>query len=452
MNQPHQTIAALSTPSGRAAIALIRLSGPDALLIARRLFTSGSPDPPPARRSVLGSIHGREGGQEIDTGCLTYYPAGRSYTGEDLVELTCHGNPVVVERILEELLAAGARPASPGEFTYRAVVNGRMDLAQAEGVRDFIEAATRGAAEAALGQLRGALSSRVEQIKDALVEAICRAEASIEFAEEPDVAASEGNLAARLAGIRTDVEELLRSYRQGRLLREGARVVIAGRTNAGKSSLFNALLDTERAIVSDRPGTTRDFLSERIDLAGVPVTLIDTAGLGDEADPLEREGMARTRAQAQQADVVVLLCPCDEPLQEADERLMAELQGRALLAAGKIDRPSLEWASEPRVGARVSSVTREGLAPLREAIGRRLGVDEQPSGRRLLVTSARHHAALADCAARLAAAGSRLAEGLTEEVVVVELHAALASLGDITAPVSPETIYDRIFSTFCIGK
>jgi tRNA modification GTPase len=452
MRSPDDTIVALSTPAGRGAIALVRLSGPDALACALRVFRprrAGATAQ--AARATLGVLLSHEG-EPIDSGYLTFFPQGRSYTGQDVVELTCHGGPVVVEALLEALGWAGARPADPGEFTYRAVLSGRMDLPQAEAVRDLIESSTRTAAAVAARQLRGDLSGRLSDFRQSLVEVICRAEAAVEFAEEPDVQAAAMDLAAALIAPRRWLREFLGTYRQGRLLREGATVALAGRPNAGKSSLFNCLLESRRAIVSPEPGTTRDFLTERLDLEGIPVTLVDTAGLREASAHVERLGVERSREWLERADLVLLLCPVDEPLHDDDVRATRTRGERALLVASKSDRPRSGWTASHPPDAEVSAVTGEGVIALRSLIrGRLIGEAPLPSDS-ILLTHARHHAALDQCGAALDRAAAALQSGLTEEVALTDLHAALRHLSEITAPVSREEIHDRIFSTFCIGK
>lgn len=452
MHAPDTTIVALSTPPGRGAIALVRLSGPGALACARAVFEPrGNALIEPAR-ARLGAIRARDRSEPIDTGYLTYFPSGRSYTGEEVVELSCHGSPVVVERILSELMAAGAVAASPGEFTYRAVLSGRLDLAQAEGIRDLIEAATPAAARVAAGQARGDLSRRVESLRDELVEVISRAEARIEFAEEPDVAAGPGDLADGVDRLAGDLDRLLLGYRTGRLLRDGARVVLAGRPNAGKSSLFNRLLGQERAIVAPDPGTTRDFISERIDLQGIPVTLVDTAGLRDDVEGVEREGVARARGWLDRADLILLLCSCEDEPDAADRATLHGAGERGLLVASKSDLLNGSFPSWTREARAVSSATGDGVASLRETIFRSLARADRLSSDETLVTDARHHEALRSCRDALVRARGAIADGMSEEVPLADLYDALERLGEITGRVTREAIYDRIFSTFCIGK
>lgn len=453
MRPPDDTIVALSTPSGRGAIALLRLSGPDAVTCARGVFRPRKPghaiEP---LHATLGEFVAEEGEDPIDTGYMTFFPPGRSYTGQEVVELTCHASPVVVQMLLEALARAGARPADAGEFTYRAVLNGRMDLPQAEAVHDLIESGTRSAAGVAARQLRGELSARLDQFKETLVEIICRAEAAVEFAEEPDVQAGAFDLSGSLGPAKTWLRAFLATYRQGRLLREGASVVLAGRPNAGKSSLFNHLLKASRAIVAREPGTTRDFLAERVDLGGIPVTLVDTAGLRETASNVERLGVERSQEWMERADLVLLLCPVDETLQGDEARVIEALGDRGALVGSKADLPWASWINERRPPAVVSSVTGEGVLALRALIVSRLIDAPVLSSGGIVLTNARHHAALEACAQALDRASAALAAGMTEEIALADLHAALRHLSDITDPVSRDDIHDRLFSTFCIGK
>ncbi len=453
MHPPEETIVALSTPPGRGAIGMIRLSGPDALSIVRRVLRLRVNTRIEPSKTVLVTIRARDGAGDIDTGCLTYQAAGRSYTGEDVVELTCHGNPIIVERILGELIGSGAKPAQRGEFTYRAVLNGRLDLAQAEGVADLIAAPTEQAARAAREQVRGELSRRIETLREALLDAIGRAEAAIEFGEEPDVASADCTLDGRIAALAGQVEAFVATYRHGRLLREGATVVLAGRPNAGKSTLFNRLLRTERAIVDEKPGTTRDFLSERIDLDGIPVTLIDTAGLTANATGVEREGVQRSRQQIERGDLVLLLCPRGESLNEADRHLLAA-GSKALVLTSKSDLGGGNGNSSPagHEALSVSAQTGAGLFELRRLIFAALTEAPALAERELLLTNARHHEALVACRDRLRCARASLASGATEEIALVDLYAGLKHLEEITGAVSMDAIYERIFSTFCVGK
>ncbi|HET9481348.1 MAG TPA: tRNA uridine-5-carboxymethylaminomethyl(34) synthesis GTPase MnmE [Candidatus Polarisedimenticolia bacterium] len=456
---PEETIVALSTPPGRAGIAVIRISGPDALACARAVFRMRANARIEPHRAVLGRFVGELDSsglaEEIDTGYLTWHPEGLSFTGQEIAELSCHSSPPVIERLLAALLAAGAKAAGPGEFTYRAVLSGRLDLVQAEGIRDLIDAETSAAARLARERIRGDLSRRLGAIGEELVEVISRAEASLEFAEEPDASGAGDALPEQIRTLERQVRSFVASYRRGRLMRDGATVALAGRVNAGKSSLFNRLLGAERAIVSEQPGTTRDFVSEKVDLDGFAVTFIDTAGLSDRAAGIESEGVRRSEDWIGRADLVVVLVASDRQPDAADRRLLDSCAGRSLAVASKSDLSPSAGCASPRNGTLflpVSARTGRGVDELRSEIRRTLCGGGAPSMNEVLITDARHHEALRRCGARLTRAVEALSSGATEEIALVDLYAALNHLGEITGAVTQDDIYARIFSTFCIGK
>jgi tRNA modification GTPase len=432
------TICALATSALSGGVGIVRLSGPNALPIALRLtHRRTAPEP---RRLVYTRFF--DGDRALDDGLFVSMPAPRSYTGDDTVELHAHGGTANLSRLLRVLVSAGARPAEPGEFTLRAFLNGRIDLAQAEAVIDVVEAPTETALDVAQNQLRGGLSSVVRAHRDALLDVHAALEVQIDFSDDDLGEALDARHTQALDEAVIALDALASSWARGRVLRSGARVLLAGAPNAGKSSLFNALLRQHRAIVTPVPGTTRDFLEERVDLGGVPIVLIDSAGLRDgAADAVEAEGMARTRTLAQQADLVLWLDDPTTPEASGPESL--GLTGKGVLRL----RTKADLADGD-----VSAVTGAGLAALEDQLRARLlgAAPEHSTG--VVVTNARHHSALsaAGSAARQAAEASR--RGLPPELVVIDVAEAVYQLGLVVGASTTEDMLDRIFSRFCIGK
>ncbi|MCS6816441.1 MAG: tRNA uridine-5-carboxymethylaminomethyl(34) synthesis GTPase MnmE [Blastocatellia bacterium] len=460
MYPSEDTIAAISTPPGRSGIGVIRLSGPAAREIARMIFhpKSESADLSP-RRATFGEIRDPHTGDLVDEAIVTFFPGPHSYTGEDLVELSCHGSPVVLRRVLELVLERGARAAGPGEFTLRAFLNGRLDLVQAEAIRDLIEAQTITQARVALRQMQGSLSRRLHPIRQALVDAIVQMETAVEFVEDDVMTESRSALMARLEGAIAELDAIAAQYRTGRIVREGIHVAIVGKPNVGKSSLFNRLLERERAIVTEIPGTTRDMLIETASIAGVPVHLVDTAGLREASDRVERLGIERSRQAIADADLVLVVLDGSQPL-DADDRAVLEATASVprLIAINKCDLPErLDPQSVRALEAtaplcRVSALTGQRLDELRQRILEIItsGSAFQPED--VILTNARHHRLIVAACERLREAHRALEEGYSEEVALVGLHDALRHLGEITGEVTIEDILDQIFSTFCIGK
>lgn len=444
-----RTLAAVATPDGRGAIGALRLSGPDAHLRALALFR---PRRPGARvvaggRPVFGSLLDAAG-RSIDHGFLVLFPPSSSYTGEPSAELWSHGSPPVLRALLDAAVELGCALAGPGEFSYRAVRHGRLDLSRAEAVRDLVAARTAYQARVALAQAEGRLSARLRPIRERLLDLVARSEAALEFVEESDVHLPERHLRDGLETLREEATSLLRSYRTGRLVREGATVALTGVPNVGKSSLFNALLARERAIVSPAPGTTRDTLEESIELGGIPVRIVDTAGLRDDADPVEREGVRRARAAAAAADLVVLVLDATRPPEALERRALAE-GSAGVVVANK--RDLVPGAPElPPSALAVSARTGEGLDALRERLREALAGAAPPEDP--LVTDARHAEAIRSTVAALDRAAAAIEGGLSEECAIEDLREAQAALGEIVGEVAHEALYDRIFSTFCIGK
>lgn len=444
------TIVALSTPRGRGALAVIRLSGPDALAIAKEMSGIDEIDP---RRATL--THLTRHDQILDQVLLTCFPAPHSLTGEDVLEISCHGSPAVVRSIVDATLELGAVLAGPGEFTLRAVSNGKINLAQAEAIRDLIAAQTDAAVKQASRQLNGELSNALGPFKEKLVEVIVLLESALEFVEDDIPTPRAVEIDRDLETVSAGVEKLKQSYSAGRLLQEGIRVTITGRPNVGKSSLFNGLMERERAIVTDIPGTTRDTLSEAIDLEGIPVILTDTAGLRETTDGIETLGIERTRRAMGDSDLVLLVLDGSVDLGPPDQELINQTaETRRLIVMNKSDLPSFNSAAccvEEVQAINVSARTGEGLDALRAAILSSLnsnGVDEGS----LLITNARHFDLLCNTQREIEVARTALRDRHSEELVLAPLHNALRFLGQITGETTTEDILSEIFATFCIGK
>ncbi len=452
------TIAAISTPIGEAGIGIVRLSGPAAQTIARRLFRPHRPHPAwQSHRLYLGHLVDPQG-EIIDEVLLSFMRAPHTYTREDVVEINCHSGYGVLRRILDLALVQGARLARPGEFTLRAFLSGRLDLTQAEAVLEVIHSRTETNLKVAAAHLHGALGHRIGQVRQDLLDLLARVEAALDFPEE----AGELPTAPIRAGLEAQagaLEALDATYEAGRLLKEGLLAVIAGRPNVGKSSLLNRLLDLERAIVTEIPGTTRDLIEESITLGGVVVRFSDTAGLRPAQDRVEELGIARTRERLRQADLVLYLVEAGSPLTAEDDAALAALAGRpGLLVLNKIDLvPDLPDAAFPQFEAwprlAISAKTGQGLAALNQAIvDQALGGGLKVQGE--MITQARHHRHLAqglDCLGR----ARELLDGGQEtpwELVALELAAAIRELGEITGEEVGEAILDRIFGQFCLGK
>ena len=444
------TIVALSTPRGRGALAVIRLSGPDAITIAKKM---GGVDFEP-RHATLTRLLRPSNSELLDQVLLTCFPAPHSLTGEDVVEISCHGSPAVVRSIIDTTLELGAVLAGPGEFTLRAVSNGKINLAQAEAIRDLIAAQTDAAVKQASRQLNGELSVAIAPFKEKLVEVIVLLESALEFVEDDLPAFRIDEIDKELALVGTGVEKLSRSYKTGRLLQEGIRVTITGRPNVGKSSLFNSLVERERAIVTDIPGTTRDTLTEAIDLDGIPVILTDTAGLRETTDGIETLGIERTRRAMSDSDLVLVVLDGSTQPGPPDRDLLDQTSNaRRLVVVNKCDLPafSTECCADGLQAINVSAKTGDGLAELRAAILATVSSDGVDDGG-LLITNARHYDLLCGALREVESARAALRDRHSEEVVLVPLHNALRMLGQITGETTTEDILSEIFATFCIGK
>jgi tRNA modification GTPase len=545
----NETIVAVSTPPGRGGIGIVRLSGPRAAAMAEALVRLHHPLKHATARfaEIYASSRPQPGEQsqgleaapaKLDEAMVTYFAAPRSYTGEDLVEIAAHGSPVVLEMLVRMALAQGARLARPGEFTERAFLSGRIDLTQAEAVRDLIEAQTLYQARVAAEQMGGALSRRVQPVKQQLVELIALLEAGIDFAEDDVEVTPNTEIVTRIDTISPGLAQLVRSFERGRLVHSGLTLAIVGRPNVGKSSLFNRLVERERAIVTAIPGTTRDLVTERVSLGGIPLELVDTAGLRESADEAESIGIQKSREALADADLVMLVVDGTLPLSHEEEALSASLSGRrallvrnkcdlALAAAGNgagnriengsaaygtdnvsnkdgiTDRECVEDDAPPAQGAaefgtetitdvdrraepgaparlddgeqhhqpvqspnqapdqapdqtalhsvRTSAITGQGIAELREAL---LALVSAPgSGSETgMLTSLRHHEAVAGAVAGLAKARAAALHRIPHEMVLLDLYEALRQLDSLTGETTADDILNRIFSTFCIGK
>ena len=441
------TIVAIATPPGRGGIGVVRVSGPDALRIASALGGRAAFEP---RRATLARI---SAGSTHDQAIIITFPAPASYTGEDVVEISAHGSPVLLNAIVEAAMRAGARLAEPGEFTLRAYLHGRMDLAQAEAVQDLVQAVTPLQARTAFDQLDGTLTLRIQAIDTALFDLTARLEASLDFPGEGYHFVEPGQAASETAGIITMVDALLRDARSGRLVREGAQVVILGRPNAGKSTLFNALAGAGRAIVTDIAGTTRDLLTERVEILGLAVTLVDTAGLRHTTEnAIEAEGVSRARRAAQAAQLALVVLDGSAPLEPDDRELLASIPERdRLIIVSKIDLPSA-WAIEDAWKAiGVSARTGRGLDDLRHGIVEALGFDERPTDPPA-ITNMRHVDLLGRARVALERAHDAADAGMPEELVSADLVEARALLEEITGHRSSDDTLHAIFDRFCIGK
>jgi tRNA modification GTPase len=446
-----ETIAAVATPAAGAGVGIVRISGGLALEVARCAF-SGFPEVPEPRRLYFGAIIDPIERCRVDEGFGVFMPGPRSFTGENVCELQCHGGALNLRRVLEVVLRSGARAAEPGEFTRRAFIHGRLDLAQAEAVLDVIDARTVRGHAAAQAQLEGGLSASVGALRERLIGVLAHLEVQIDFADEhvPDVPLA--GLAAQVEAVQRDVRRLSETFERGRIAREGMHVALAGLPNAGKSSLFNALLREPRAIVTDVPGTTRDFLEERADLGGVPIVLIDTAGLRETLDPVERIGVERSSARIHQAAAVLCVHDGTQPPSQADRAVRARVPDVLRLdVLSKCDLPAAPgWAHELPDAVAVSAHTGQGLDALVGALLARAGADE--AGSAPLVTRARHKVALDRASEALGGARDACADMLPWEIVAGEVQLALAALGDIVGATTTEDVLDRIFSEFCLGK
>jgi len=456
----NDTIAAISTPPGRGGIGIVRISGPTSLQLATSFFRSQSTDQPQPNRAQFGRIVDPDNREFLDEVILTFFKSPHSYTGEDLVEISCHGSPIILSRLLEMTIERGARIAEPGEFTLRAFYNKRIDLAQALAVRDVINAQTLYQARVAVKQLEGELSSRISPSKDAIVEVIVQLESSVEFVEDDISPETLSSLSQKLREIIKTIESIAASFTFGRLVKEGFELAIVGRPNVGKSSVFNRLIGVDRAIVTELPGTTRDTLHETASIKGIPVRLIDTAGIRNTIDPVETLGIGRTRTAIADADISLVVFDASSPINHSDIELFTSVpEARRILAINKIDLSSAvnndfanNGSEAVETAVRISALTGEGFDSLVERIFERLSGDNATERDDIMLTDARQYAAVSKALEFLESALELLQQGELEEIILLKLRGALSALGEITGETLTEDILGQIFSTFCIGK
>ena len=448
MHKSQDTIAAIATPPGRGGIGIVRVSGPKAGDIAQGI----AGDTPQARQIAVRAFHDGDGSL-LDTGLVLFFAAPNSFTGEDVLELHGHGGMVVLDLVLQRVLALGARLARPGEFSERAFLNDKLDLAQAEAVADLIDSGTAQAARAAMRSLSGEFSAQVQALVEALTSLRAYVEAAIDFPDEEVDFLTEGDVVGRLAEIRGRFERLAQAARQGSLLREGMTVVIAGQPNAGKSSLLNYLVGHEAAIVTDIPGTTRDLLREHVALDGMPLHLIDTAGLRESGDAVEQEGVRRAKAEMQRADRVLLLVDATRGLSAEDERILESLplELAVTVVYNKIDLTGQDPVEDELDGVPslwLSAKTGEGMDLLRDHLKAAAGFEEQAGG---FSARRRHLDALHRAHQHLNASADQAAAG-AGELLAEDLRLAQLSLSEITGEFTSDDLLGKIFSSFCIGK
>ena len=453
MLELNDTIVALATPPGRGGIGVIRLSGPRSLHLLRKLVACDDFDPEP-NVLTLRSLIDPATNETLDRALVGYFKAPHSFTGEEVVELHCHGSPILLRTIVDLILTLDARMATPGEFSLRAVANGRMKLSEAEAIRDLVDAQTDAAARQATRQMKGEISNALQPLKDELLKIIVRLESSLEFVEDDLPLVEQDQLVSSLRGLCLECERMASTFSRGRLLRDGIRVTIIGRPNVGKSSLFNGLVGHGRAIVTDIPGTTRDAITESIGVGGVPLVITDTAGLRVSTDQIEAIGVDRTRREAADSDLLVVVIDGSEPLTEADREVLSEAANRRYIIA--LNKSDLSGFSATRITDRssiisVSAKTAAGLDGLRAAMLKPF-TNGNANGEGLLITNARHHDLLMRAIDSIRSSENLLLDHASEEIILVGLLNALRYLGEITGETTSDEILGKIFSTFCIGK
>ena len=459
--ETNDTIAALATPPGEGGISVIRISGENALPIAGKLFHSSfdiSNNVPPSHKVLFGEIRDSDSKCLIDEVLFTWFKKPNSYTGENVVEISGHGGPLVASKILGNIFRLGARLAEPGEFTRRAFIHGRIDLTQAEAVVDLIEAASEKALNSAISQLKGELSRRINNLFDRLLVVQAQLEAAIDFSEEGLTFQSRETTGQQIKKVKNEALLLAGSFNQGKIVREGVHITLVGKPNTGKSSLLNALMQEDRAIVSDKPGTTRDTLEERIRLKDIHIVIIDSAGLRNKPEIVEKEGIQRTRNALEKSDLALVVFDPSQPLDENDDLLMKELgdKPRCILfnksdlvqkwGQGKIK--NFLKSEEPIL---ISAKTGAGMQDLTEAIYN-FAVKGNRVGESIFITRERHRDHLKEVVTALDSAFNNICSGYSEELIAVDVNLALEHIGSILGKTFAEDLLDEIFGKFCIGK
>lgn len=450
MFSPDDTIVAIATPAGRGSLGVVRISGVDAPDVAGRILIRTAPLQP--RHATFTRVRGcgSDAQRPVDEVIATWFPAPHSYTGEHVVELSTHGSPVILQQVLKSAIGAGARLARPGEFTFRAFVNGKIDLVQAEAVADLVDAVTPLQAHVAFDQLEGTLTAKIRALDARLLDLVARLEASLDFPDEGYHFIEPDAISVGITSVIDELDGLLTASTRGRIIRDGATVVIAGRPNVGKSSLYNALLGHERAIVTETAGTTRDLLTECCDIEGLRVTLVDTAGVRDTTDRIEIEGVWRGTRAREVADLIVAVLDVSEALTPDDVRLLTETSKRPrVVVANKSDRPAAWWREDV---VRVSATSGDGVDTLRQTIAAALSGGESLRDS-TAISNVRHATLLERARTHLELArGAARDDGVAEEFVLVDLHAARGCLGEVVGSHIGEDVLEHIFERFCIGK
>jgi len=467
------TIVAIATPAGRGGIGVVRISGADARAIARPMLRLAREHDVEAGHAHFGELIESSSGERIDEVVVTFFAKPHSYTTDDVVEISCHGSPVVLRHVVETAIAGGARLAEPGEFTMRAFLNGRIDLTQAEAVRDLIESQTLYQAQVAARQLEGALSKRLQPIKQKLVELIATMEAGVDFAEDDVAVIADEQILVRIAAICGPLEELLASFAFGKVVHDGLTLAIVGQPNVGKSSLFNRLVESERAIVTATPGTTRDLVSETVAIGGIPVRLVDTAGIRVAKDEAESIGVRKSMEALADADVVLIVLDVANPAEfrdtgdsNQDAELVAKSEGRVRLvvlnkidlvpeAHSDVDRPAAPHLAKlvpPDGCVATSALTGEGIEELRKKILQLVGGDTGAQRESGFLTNVRQNQLVADAIGALVKAAGAVPQKIPHEMLLLDLYGALRALDEITGATTADDILNLIFSSFCIGK